>query len=409
MKIRVGITVPLLLEDVHNARFLLPHFVTTNFKIPADALHSTWIESKTPMTSSNRTLLTHQFGDSFSVSGVLPHLELSQPETSIKLTRTDVSSWSKNPFDVNNFIFQQPVVSRVPSYLHRIVLVVDTSDGMEHAARDLQTALRSIPSHIEVKLILANADEMNQITASGIEEISLKLDSATFTGGADNIPALLKAWDLAAEKTGQNVIVWVHGPQLMQLEPVEHLRQRWERRPYGPVLYSVRTSTGSDEVEKRLDGLNEVKTVARMDHLHKDLESLFKRLTGQTETLELVRISKKIEENAYPGWADETSDHLARLWANDEVARILSARDEKLNEEAITLASRYQLVTPVTGAVVLETAQQYSASGLTPVDQGTVPTIPEPEIVVLLIVVALFLAWLAHRKYRMFGGSGCTV
>ena len=146
-----------------------------------------------------------------------------------------------------------------------------------------------------------------------------------------------------------------------------------------------------------------------MDHLQKDLETLFQRLTGQTKTIEFVRTSKVVVEYPYPHEAVETSDHLARLWANDEVTRILNARDEKLNDAAIMLASSYQIVTPVTGAVVLENAQQYSASGLTPVDPGTVPTIPEPEIVVLLAVVAVFLGWVAHRKYRMVGGNGYTV
>jgi hypothetical protein len=235
------------------------------------------------------------------------------------------------------------------------------------------------------------------------------LGGVTFAGGADNTTALLKAWDLAAEKPGNNAIVWIHGPQSIQLHSVDELRQRWERRPYGPVLYSVRTAHGSDEVEKGLDGINEVKSVARTDHLRADLEKLFARLTGQAKTLEFVRTSKRVDQLPDASEAIQTSDHLARLWANDEVARILTARDEKLNSAAITLAAQYQLVTPVTGAVVLESAQQYKDAGLTPVDPGTVPTIPEPEIVVLLIVVAAFLSWLLYRKYRTVGGGGCTV
>jgi hypothetical protein len=171
----------------------------------------------------------------------------------------------------------------------------------------------------------------------------------------------------------------------------------------------VRTTGGSDAIEKKLDGITEVKSVARMDRLEKDLANLFLRLTGQTKTLELVRTSKKIDNYAEVADEIKTSDHLARLWANDEVTRILSARNEKFDDAAITLASRYQLVTPVTGAVVLETDQQYSATGLTPVEPGTVPTIPEPEIVALLIVVAVFLSWLIYRAYRMAGAGGCVV
>lgn len=410
MKIRIGITAPLILEDASSARLLLPHFVTRNFHIPDQLTHSTWIESKQSMTSVNSSFMTGRlYGDTFALGGGIPDAELSKPETSIKLPWANLTSWSKDPFQSKNFIIQQSVVERVPNHLYRIVLVVDTSGPMEQWAQEIRAALNAIPSDFDVKMVLANADEAQHLTASGVKEISAWLGGVTFAGGADNTTALLKAWDLAAEKPGNNAIVWIHGPQSMQLHSVEELRQRWARRPYGPVLYSVRTAHGSDEVEKGLDGIHEVKSLARMDHLRTDLEKLFARLTGEAKTLEFLRTSKRVDQLPEPSEAIQTSDHLARLWANDEVARILTARDEKLNSAAITLAAQYQLVTPVTGAVVLETAQQYKDAGLTPVDPGTVPTIPEPEIVVLLIVVAAFLSWLLYRKYRTVGGGGCTV
>lgn len=404
MKVRLGITVPLVLEDEHNVRLLFPHFVNRNFSIPGNFTHSTWIESQALMVSGSSYLSKGRFvSDVFTLGGGIPDADLSRPETTINLTRPNVNSWSKDPFENGDFMIKQSVVERVTKHVYRIVLVVDTSAGMEHTAPFIVTALRSIPTHFDVKLVLANADELPNLTASGIDEISAKIQNATFAGGADNTTALLKAWDLAVEKPGNNVIVWIHAPQLMQLHAVEELRQGWERRPDGPQLYSFRTESRSDEIEKRLDGIDEVKSVPRMDYLQADLENLLQRLTGQMKTLEFVRTSKKVDQYPAPGEAIETSDHLARLWANDEVARILNARDETLTDAAIILGSRYQLVTPVTGAVVLETAQQYRASGLTPVEPGTVPTIPEPEMVALLLVVVLFLSWLAWRKYRTAG------
>ncbi|HEU4478767.1 MAG TPA: hypothetical protein VFR80_09630, partial [Pyrinomonadaceae bacterium] len=409
MKVRIGMTVPLLLENTHNVQLLLPHFVNRNFKIPYDLTHSIWLESKSPMTSSNYAFKTSNYSsDTFALGGSTSDWDLSRLPNSIKLTRANVVSWSKDPFEASKFVVQQSVVERVPSHLYRIVLVVDTSELMEPYSADIRAALRSIPPDFDVKLVLANSDGLQNITASGVDEIRTRLFDTRFGGGADNIPALLKGWELAAEKPGNNAIVWIHAPQRLQLHSIDELRQRWERRPFGPALYSFRTTTGPDEIEKQLDGINEVKSVPRGSFTLQDLESLFLRLTGQIKTLEFVRTSKMVEQ--YPiEELTQTSDHLARLWANDEVTRILSARDESLNDEAVILASRYQLVTPVTGAVVLETAQQYSASGLTPVDPGTVPTIPEPEMVALLIVAAMFLAWLAWRKYRTIGGGGCTV
>ena len=255
------------------------------------------------------------------------------------------------------------------------------------------------PVGFDLKLVLADAGRLSP--ASGIDEASSFLRAATFGGGADNVPALLKAWDLAIEKPGNNAIVWVHGPQLLQLHSAEDLRRRWESGPYSPSLYSVQTRIGLDQILKTLDGIDEVKSVPRTRELDKDLGRLFQRLTGQVATIEWVRTSKKVQSLPDPSDAIETSDHLAGLWANDEVARILAAGDESLNEAATMLAARYQLVTPVTGAVVLETAAQYRAADLTPVEKGTVPTIPEPEMVALLAVVFVLLSWLIYRSRRL--------
>jgi uncharacterized phage-associated protein len=299
--------------------------------------------------------------------------------------------------------------------LRRIVFVVDTSYTMQSYLPAIVNAIRTLPSDFDVKLVLTEKDipagsiALTNLYGQDAEAIVTILNSATFEGGADNAPALLKAWEIAAQKPGNNAIVWIHNPQRVLLSPVDELKQRWEHRPYGPTLYSVQTTSGSDEIEKKLDSIDELKTVARTDLLENDLHFLFAQLTGRVKQLQLVRSSRKLDQQADTFGGVQTSDHLARLWASDEVERILAPRDLSLTDEAIVLAVRYQLVTPVSGAVVLETAEQYRAAGLEPVDAGTVPTIPEPEMVALLIIAGGFLLWLPYMKYRKGGQGSCTV
>ena len=409
MKIRIGITIPLLLEDSYHARLLFPHFLDRNFRIPDNVTHSVWIESTTGMSYASRLLTSQYTGSQVVGSGVIPERDLSKPETSIMLARANIPTWSRDPFENGKFIIKQTMNARKPSYLNRIVLVVDTSAAMEEMGHEILAALRSIPPEFDVQLLMTDTDGLNSYTASSLEAAKSVLAYAVFRGGADNVPALLKAWDLAAATPGNNAIVWIHGPQLLQLHPVEDLRQRWDPGPFGPSLYSVQVKSGSDEVLKKLDGINHVKAVPRTSTLDIDLKKLFQRLTGQATMLEFVRTTKRVESLPDRYEAVETSDHLARLWANDEVARILAVRDDSLTEAATMLAVRYQLVTPVSGAVVLETAEQYKAAGLTPVDKGTVPTIPEPEMIALLAVVGVLLTWLIYRKRRTIGGRGCPI
>ena len=411
IKIRFGVTVPLMLKDPATAELLFPHFLSRNFRIPDDLKHSLWIESKAPMTTASSALTTYWGGPTwFSMRGRLDEAEFQKPETSITLSRRNVDQvWSDDPFETSGFIIRQSIQERVPTHMNRIVLVVDTSAAVNNWAHEVIEAVKSLPAEFDLKLVLA-ADGIVDETEKkklihGSPHVAAALSAASFAGGADNLPALPEAWDLATSKPGNNAIVWVHSPQLLQLHNVEELRQRWDRHPFGPALYSVQTTRGSDEIEKRLDGINEVRYVPRTAGLQTDLEGLFARLTGKVKTFEFVRTSK-LEPKLDLSNSFQTSDHLARLWANDEVARILMARDDSLRDAATTLAVQYQLVTPVSGAVVLETAQQYRAAGLEPVDAGTVPTIPEPEMVALLAIVTLFLSWLVYRNYRT-GRGGC--
>jgi hypothetical protein len=416
MKIRLGITIPLVLEDQTHARLIFPHFIDKNFALADRVVHVVSVSGKAPMWPNNSTLITGRTENTFSVNGEVKDDALSERGSSITLTRYGARQmWSNDPFNPD-FIITQSVVEHTPAHLQRIVLVVDTSASMQRYVGEIQTAIKSLPSDFDVKLVLADTDipapgsiALTNLYGQDLQTLDWTLTNASFAGGADNGPALLEAWNLAAQKPGNNAIVWIHSAQRMLLTPVDELRQKWQQRPYGPKLYSVQIGSGSDEIERKLDGLDEVRSVPRTGYLQTDLQALFTQLTGQVKTLEYTRSSRKLDKHMTEFGGPQTSEHLARLWANDEVARILAPHDPSLTDEAITLAARYQLVTPVTGAVVLETAEQYRAAGLEPVEAGTVPTIPEPEMVVLLIVAGAFMIWIMYMKYRKPGRGRCTV
>ncbi len=341
MKIRIGVTVPLVLEDLTRAQLLLPHFENRNFRIPDDVHHSLWIESTTNMLPFDSSIRSERTQSGFVLAGSTTDQQLSQPTSAILANRSSIKDmWSKDPFEADNIV-RQAIEERTPLHLRRIVIVVDTSVGMRNLIEPIKTAIAFLPHDFDVKLVLTNTDapaEAGNVLAAGRDEIAGALSYARPAGGADNAPALLKAWDVAAETPGNNAIVWIHAPQRMLLQSVDQLRERWEKRPYGPLLYSIRTANGADEIEKKLEGIDEVKSVWRSGELDEDLKRLFARLTGRVKTFEYVRTNRKLDPQSDLSRAVKTHDHLARLWANDEVARILAPRDPALETAAITLA-----------------------------------------------------------------------
>ena len=141
----------------------------------------------------------------------------------------------------------------------------------------------------------------------------------------------------------------------------------------------------------------------RVGDLGDDLTRVFKSWTNNAGTLEITR--ERVEPASAQGHPEgtETSMHLARLWAAEEVARLSAARHAA---EAIRVAARYQLVTPVSGAVVLETQAQYQSAGLQPVPAESVPVIPEPSGGVLLLIGLLFFAARYRSSRRRLSSFG---
>ena len=406
--IHIGISVPLVLQSKEQARLVLPHFNARNFQVPRGLAHWVLIDSTHPL-NSDFGLSVHTtarpYNQGYQLWGEFNDVELTRPESALRLSRTptDHGIWSHNPFEMDGNIVKQSLEARTPSYLRRVVVVVDTSASMRQWKVPILSALSSLGTDVDVQLVLADGDwrhktDSENAFAGGLDSTYALLSRTEFVGGADNAPALIKAWDLATAIPGNNAIVWIHSPQRTSLESIQPLINRWETRFYGPSLYAVQTTAGSDEIEKKLDGIDEVKSVVRLGSLRADLERLFSQLSGHTPTLQFVRSIKSSTDLQLEG--SETSDHLARLWANDEVARILSARDNSLREAATMLALRYELVTPASGAVIQDSPGQFDNGDRQPPESETLTVVSQPDFGSLLFLGFIFFVWLIYVKAR---------
>ena len=417
--IRLGITVPLVLESKEIARLVLPHFNARNFHVSPELKHWILIDSNHPLNSDfglslHSTARSSNLG--YQVWGGLSDAELIRPETALRLSRTptDHGIWSHNPFEAGGNIVKQSLEERTPSYLRRVVVVVDSSASMAQWKSEIIAALGALRSDVDVQLVIADdagryETDRGHVIASGLDNAYLLLTKTDFAGGADNAPALMTAWDLANATPGNNAIVWIHSPQRIALESMAPMAKRWEKRFYGPSLYAVQTTPGADEIENKLDGINDVKSVVRLGSLRTDLERLFSQLTGRTPTLQFVR-SVKAPTPDLQSEGIETSDHLARLWANDEVARILSANDDSLREAATMLSLHYELVTPVNGTVISDDTSRSAYSGdLKPKEPATFTLVQEPDLGSLLFLGLIFLVWLIYVRVRTANTGGISI
>src|SRR5262249_37950736 len=217
------------------------------------------------------------------------------------------------------------------------------------------------------------------------------LRSGYFEGGQDNAPALVTALEvLEAEPNAQ--LLWVHGPQPVSFrDSATRLEQTASRLSRLPVVTLYSVEPGPNEVLPDAPWAWRARLLPRTASLQSDLSTFLGRATGQT--LAIHRSQTQGAEGT-----DKGSDHIARLWAHNRVLDLMQINPAGNRAAAVSLATQYRLVTPVSGAVVLETRQQYEESRLAPVSQATVPTIPEPHEWALLLTACAALAWLLWQQ-----------
>lgn len=407
MKVKVGITAPLVPESREGGLLRLPYFRERNFSVPRDVSHSAWIESPRSLAAlhpGDKVLAEHPSEQVYALRAELEDRLLSRP-FAVRASMSGDPAWAALREDEGHAVRQ--VLEEIPAEKPgRIVFVFDGSESMRSEAAAMSQVLRDLPTGVEAAVLLAGdrsraLREAAPWTPDAADSVTAALTKAPYRGGCDNVAVLVEAWDLAAAVPG-GVVVWIHGPQPVSFEGEESLLQRIERRPNGPAILDLQVGAGPNVVAAKLNGGPALRAAADFGDPADALGRILDAWAGRKALyrFERTRVPRADTDGT------EGSSHLARLWAFSEIARLGASIREADKDEAIALAVRYRLVTPVSGAVVLETAQQYADSGLEPVAGDTVPRIvPEPETWMLLLMGGSLAAVRAWRRRRSRGSS----
>jgi hypothetical protein len=208
--------------------------------------------------------------------------------------------------------------------------------------------------------------------------------SATdWRGGVDAVPAL--------EEGLHGAVLWIAGEQPVKIAGTERIRQMLERER-GQAKLSVLASDSFNVVLRDLEGLPGVEMVPRFGSVPEDLRRWIARWRAPEQRRVVER--RILPADELPKGAERGSPHIVRLWAAGEAAALANRQ----RGDAVRLAVVHQIVTPLSGAVVLESAAQYAQSALQPGSSSSVPTMPEPETWGLMAVAFLVFLWLGWRR-----------
>jgi hypothetical protein len=406
MKVRLGITSPLALNGSGEAVMVWPGFLERNFGQSRSLTHGIWLDAAQEVSTTPDGLsAVRNDRDRVGWRGEWTDAALAEPGRAIVLKRSAASTehWAPDRRSSGGGFVRQRLVSMPARPLRRVALVLDASVGMDGVLGEVAGVLERLPAGPEVGVFVVQ-DGVTRLAGDGRgAEAASALRRIRCEGGQDSVPGLEAAWDWAADVAG-SAVIWVHASNPVLLRPVESLRQRFERQrgDSAPQLWDLPVRHGPNRVIEKLDGLEAVGSIPRLGNVSSDLERWIRSIEGREPRWQWVR--ERLESQPASAAAQAlASTHVTRLWALGEVRKL--GRTRKV-AEATSLAAAHQLVTPYSGAVVLETQQQYERTGLQPVDPGTVPVVPEPGAGWLLLFGALVL--LARRRPRSRVTTGAS-
>ncbi len=398
MKTRIGVTVPLALASREEAALALPRILESNFAPAADLTTSVWIEGDGEFVPPAGLSVAQPADGRYALRGDAPGAQVEE-DVVIACRRPAVAAvaWSRDDRAESESVVLQHLVERPAAAPERLAIVVDGSRRMQSACAELREIFGRLPPGIPARVFVAS-DEVLELEVSADAVNRLR-----FAGGCDNAAALVRAWDWAAAEP-RGAVLWLHATQPFESDSVEALSQRWERSPAGPPVYARQFGGGPDRLTEKLGRLTPLREMPLVRGGASDVASLLDAWAGRKPLLGWERTRLPAGQGA-PGDAVKASAHVVRLMAADEVRRLGRSRAESDRLAAVALARRWQLVTEVSGAVVLETQEQYRAAGLDDVDPATTPEIiPEPASGALaLIGTALLFILRGARRCRNAG------
>lgn len=400
IKFKLGITAPLGILDAKTEQLVLPAIFDRNFAIDGDVVHNIWIESRQQISASNagHIEIARLSNGGYRASGKLDDRMLTVQRQAITVT-PGISADARLARIGDGPAILQRIEARAPTPATTIV-VIDGSAQMAGKTDEIIAALAAVPAGTRVGIVIAGEPLVSlPVTAwdkRALGQARAALRTQSFAGGKDNAGALAAAL-LALERENRARLLWIHGPQPQAFpSSAAGLAQTVARLSRLPALTLYPVAAGPNVVLPDVPWSWSAQLLPHVGSIAADLSGYFANAAAG-DTLAIVR--DELDPADMSGVATRGSDHIVRLWARDRVLAMMrdaytTPQRERVRQAAVALAAASRLVTPVSGAVVLETKQQYDENRLSPAAEQSVPTLPEPHEWALIGIAGLALLWL---------------
>ncbi len=386
MRFRIGISLPLEFESSTQAVLPLPFFVDRNFSMSDKTKHHLWIESRGTLdlpVKNAAARLTRDGKNRLEVR--ISGSELPTIASAIQVSRQDISTFW-NAWDETELPVVGTLKNTVPGH-QPAVIVLDGSWAMRSRWDEVLDLLEDAPHVRRVLLADKDVQEFEFDTPESRTRAFQSLRQYEPSGGRDNVTALRTAWTVAS-RIADSQIIWIHGPQPYALSTIATL---W--RPFNsldaPSVVDAPIMVGPNVV---VDELPQLKRIYSAPLIGKDFSNFWKRVAR------IKSLPFDLVQGSPPAHAYEASRHLTRIWALQHIRQELNEGKEW--DDLVWIAEHYRIVSPVSGAVVLETNAQYRQAGLQ-APTNNLPQTATPTVLLWLVGLVLLLSGGLLTRYRV--------
>ena len=343
----------------------------------------------------------------------LTEVNFEQPKTTIEHTKVNGKPWSGEVLTVAPLALPAGLVQKATPTVgpSDVIVAVDTSAsvGEKIEITKLIAALKALPSGSRVKFVntrIEKGDESGWSDAAQVSESFLR--SQHFVGGVDAVPALKR---LSQPTERLTTILWLHGPVPQEAVSPQPLLEARSLHSNTPSLVGLLVAPGQDVVmdalatDKRIHTLEGTDWTAAVQRAAQATAPTPRGypvgasvpLGGREPALGGIYLAPNADADSQTDWG--------RLAAT---SRVLRAWYTGYDQDSLAVnAAQHRLVTPLSGAVVLESIEQYKRHGLDPTKgpdarklhpDPPIAVAPEPETLVLLSVGLLIFGARARRR-----------
>lgn len=233
VKMQVTMVLPMDLEQLEYAQIKVPQIIASNFSLEGE--HNLELLSDNKIENSASAFTTGQRADGLTfLSGSLTSEQIENSPLTILCKRhpiTALASCKDKGVFKQHFYKAKPTTAQekpgTPNYAlyltrqieqtianapGRVVVVLDGSVETSKHLDQIKDALNHIPSGIPVSVMVASTEDKTFTKPEDLKTALAKLKSVNFTGGQENLKALVKAAEFAGQ-TKEGVVLWLHGRQ----------------------------------------------------------------------------------------------------------------------------------------------------------------------------------------------------